>query len=140
MLRERRGLTQEELAKKAGTARRVIGKAETGENLPRVHTLDSLLHAMGSNRLELLTALDVVNDRPIHHPRPVVNSSQERRSRILETLDLSELNSSDQEVFLAALDNLRALFQQMRTGRKLARSGPKGVGPSRELSNPDLPD
>ncbi len=122
LLRDRRGLTQEELAKKAGTARRVIGKAETGENLPKIHTLDSLLHAMGSNRLELLSALDVVNNRPVHHPRPIISDPEERRRKILETLGLMELSSSEQELFLGALDNLRALFLQTHLGRSLSRS------------------
>ncbi|MGH2653062.1 MAG: helix-turn-helix domain-containing protein [Actinomycetota bacterium] len=45
--RRRAGLTQRELAARAGVAQSVVGRIETGAVIPRVDTLDRLLAAAG---------------------------------------------------------------------------------------------
>ena len=45
--RRRAGLTQRELAARAGVAQSVIGRIESGAVIPRVDTLDRLLAAAG---------------------------------------------------------------------------------------------
>ena len=45
--RRRAGLTQRQLAARAGVAQSVVGRIETGAVIPRVDTLDRLLAAAG---------------------------------------------------------------------------------------------
>jgi XRE family transcriptional regulator, regulator of sulfur utilization len=44
--RKRKGLTQETLADKAGLTIRTIQRIESGENIPRSHTLKAIAHAL----------------------------------------------------------------------------------------------
>ena len=45
--RKKAGLTQRELARRAGVPQSVVGKIETGRTTPRVDTFDRLLRAAG---------------------------------------------------------------------------------------------
>ena len=45
--RQKAGMTQRELARRAGVTQSVVGKIETGRTTPRVDTFDRLLRAAG---------------------------------------------------------------------------------------------
>ncbi len=45
-LRERKGLTQEELAEKAGVARRTVANIELGAFNPKLETVNDIVEAM----------------------------------------------------------------------------------------------
>lgn len=53
-LRRKRGLTQEQLAEKAGLAQRTIASIEQGQRWARLSTLHKLAKALGVHRNELL--------------------------------------------------------------------------------------
>lgn len=54
-LREKRGLTQRELADRIGVSDKAVSKWETARGLPDVGSLDSLAQALGVSIAELLT-------------------------------------------------------------------------------------
>jgi transcriptional regulator with XRE-family HTH domain len=60
--RRRAGLTQRQLAGRAGVAQSVVGRIESGAVVPRVDTLDRLLEACGEG-LESLPRLGIGLDR-----------------------------------------------------------------------------
>lgn len=62
--RRRAGLTQRELAARAGTTQPAIARIERGQAVPRVDTLDALLEACGS-RLAVEPRLGVGLDRSV---------------------------------------------------------------------------
>ncbi len=47
VLRDRRGLTQEQLAEKAGVSRTYLARLETGRQDPTLSTLEKLAKALG---------------------------------------------------------------------------------------------
>ena len=47
LLRERRGLTQEQLAEKSGVSRTYLARLETGRQDPTLSTLEKLAKALG---------------------------------------------------------------------------------------------
>lgn len=53
-LRHKRGLTQEQLAEKAGLAQRTIASIEQGQRWAKLSTLTKLAKALGVPRKELL--------------------------------------------------------------------------------------
>lgn len=53
-LRHKRGLTQEQLAEKAGLAQRTIASIEQGQRWAKLSTLHKLAKALGVPRKELL--------------------------------------------------------------------------------------
>jgi transcriptional regulator with XRE-family HTH domain len=57
--RTRSGLSQRELAKKAGTAQSVVARIELGETSPSWHTLVRLLKAAGFTLAALLKSTEV---------------------------------------------------------------------------------
>jgi DNA-binding XRE family transcriptional regulator/molybdate-binding protein len=69
-LRERAGLTQAELARRAGVSRQLIGAAETGRNLPRVDTGVALAAALGTDVADLFALEDVPIDIVTGDPAP----------------------------------------------------------------------
>ena len=57
-VRRRAGLSQEELAFRAGVTRNYVGGLERGEKSPTLRTLDKLAEALGVSPLDLLGAPD----------------------------------------------------------------------------------
>jgi transcriptional regulator with XRE-family HTH domain len=57
-LREQKGLTQKDVAKRAGTSDAYVSHAETGRLDVRWHTLQRLLHTNGANLRQLADAID----------------------------------------------------------------------------------
>jgi transcriptional regulator with XRE-family HTH domain len=53
-LRERRGLTQEQLAEKSGVSRTYLARLETGRQDPTLSTLEKLAKALGVKAGRLL--------------------------------------------------------------------------------------
>jgi transcriptional regulator with XRE-family HTH domain len=53
-LRERRGLTQEELAARSGISAGYVGFVERGDNVPTLTVILQLAHALGVRPSELL--------------------------------------------------------------------------------------
>ena len=62
--RRRAGLTQRELAERTGIAQPTIARIETGDSVPRVDTLDTLLRACGL-QLEAIRLEGVGVDRTL---------------------------------------------------------------------------
>lgn len=94
--RERSGLTQRELARRAGTSQSVVARIETGQASPRTETLDRLLAAAG---FEVRTEL-VPSPVPASHmledvPRILALSPEER---LLEVRNFSRLEHSARPV------------------------------------------
>ena len=59
--REAAGLTQRELAKKAGTSQSVVARVELGENSPSWDTLSRLVRAAGHNLVPSLERVPAVD-------------------------------------------------------------------------------
>jgi transcriptional regulator with XRE-family HTH domain len=79
-LRERKGLTQRDLANIAGLSDAAISKIETGRRLPDGRSLNHLLRALEVDLHELALALDEVNGRAAQVPPPQfwINGDGER--------------------------------------------------------------
>ena len=60
-LRERRALTQQQLAEKIGVSDKTVSKWETGRGYPDISLLEPLSAALGVSVIELLSGEDVVN-------------------------------------------------------------------------------
>jgi transcriptional regulator with XRE-family HTH domain len=78
--RERKGLTQRDLAKIAGLSDAAISKIEKGRRLPDGRSLNDLLRALEVDLHELALALDEVNGRVAQVPPPQywINGDGER--------------------------------------------------------------
>lgn len=63
-LREKRGITQKELAEKIGVSDKTVSKWETGRGLPDISLLEPLAKALNISVAELLTGDCVVNTNP----------------------------------------------------------------------------
>src|SRR5436190_5244281 len=83
-VRRRRGLTQAELARRAGTSQPVVSAYEHGRRDPSVSTLRKLVHAAGA---ELV--LDIAPRRADGAPPPPGNDA-ERGQRLVEVLLLAD--------------------------------------------------
>lgn len=57
LLRDRRGLTQRELAERAACTLKQISAYETGRQRPRIETLERLLEVLGSDAADLARAM-----------------------------------------------------------------------------------
>jgi transcriptional regulator with XRE-family HTH domain len=103
--RRRAGLSQRELAERAGTSHATIAAYETGAKVPRVDTLDRILRAAGydaevalspragadreardARGRELYEALELAAHFPMrvparHLPRPVIGRGRSPRGR-----------------------------------------------------------
>jgi transcriptional regulator with XRE-family HTH domain len=75
--RERRGLSQARLARRAGTHQSAISRIEADEISPGVDTLDLLLRAMGS-RLEIAGAEPERGYDPLHRRAAAERTPAER--------------------------------------------------------------
>ena len=75
--RIRRGLSQERLARRAGTQQSAISRLETDEISPGVETLDLLLRAMGE-RLEIAAWAPGRDYDPAHRRATAERSPSER--------------------------------------------------------------
>ena len=53
-LREKKGLTQEELARRIGVTGKAVSKWETGKGLPDISLLEPLSSALGASVIELM--------------------------------------------------------------------------------------
>ena len=60
-LREKRGLTQAELAEKIGVSSKTVSKWETAKGLPDVSLLQPLAHALGISLIELMNGEHITN-------------------------------------------------------------------------------
>jgi transcriptional regulator with XRE-family HTH domain len=110
--RARAGLSQRELAVRAGTTQSVVGRIETGIGSPRVETVERLLEAAGFRaRIEL---------EPIAPDDPVVAAY---KADIDRTLLRENLRSTPEERVraLQALHDLAA--EARKAGRIRRRSG-----------------
>ena len=61
LLRERRGMTQAELAGKIGVSNKAVSKWETGKGLPDLSLLQPLAEALGVSLIELMNGTPVAN-------------------------------------------------------------------------------
>jgi transcriptional regulator with XRE-family HTH domain len=77
LTRERHGLSQQQLARRAGTHQSAISRLEGDEVSPSIETLETLLHAMGE-RLELGAAAMEREYDPLHRGEMASRSPQER--------------------------------------------------------------
>jgi hypothetical protein len=75
--RQRRGLSQERLARRVGTRQSAISRLEADEISPGVETLDLLLRAMGE-RLEIAGAEPDRDYDPLHRRATAERSPSER--------------------------------------------------------------
>lgn len=60
-LRERRGLTQAELAEELSVSSKTVSKWETGKGLPDISLLQPLSHALGISVIELMNGEHIIN-------------------------------------------------------------------------------
>ena len=89
--RRERGLTQAQLARRAGTTQSYVGRIERGEVAPSLNTLNRLLHAMGRRLL--------MSVEPLPHGNP--STAELRRDfealtpaqRLREAIELSEFTT-----------------------------------------------
>lgn len=61
MLRERRSMTQKQLAERIFVSDKTISKWETGKGLPDITLLESLAKALGVSLPELFSGTEIVN-------------------------------------------------------------------------------
>jgi transcriptional regulator with XRE-family HTH domain len=112
MARARAGLTQRELAARAGTTQSVVGRLESGVGSPRLETIERLLEAAGFRAkadLELIAPND-----------PVVAAY---KADIDRTLLRDNLRRTPEER-VRALQSLHDLAAEaQRAGRKRRRGG-----------------
>src|SRR5437764_4872199 len=82
--RERAGLTQRQLARKAGTAQSVVARIELGETSPSWQTLARLLKATGFGLATQLRRLTVDPQLLDDTPRILALSPQDRLREVAE--------------------------------------------------------
>jgi transcriptional regulator with XRE-family HTH domain len=85
--RYRAGLTQRELAERAGTAQSVIARIETGKTDPSTSTLNHLIEAAGFNLDAELTLKPVSNSHMLEDVNRILNLSPEERLLELASID-----------------------------------------------------
>jgi transcriptional regulator with XRE-family HTH domain len=113
LLREEKSYSQEELARRASTVRRVVNSWERERNTPRLPIVDSALTALGADFLDLLQALETVAGRPALRIREAYPDSAGRRRQWVELLELNGLNPADQDLFIAWVRQLGAFYQSV---------------------------
>jgi len=95
MLRQTRragGLTQRELAGRAGVPQATIARIESGRLTPRVDTLDRLLRACGYN-LEPVPSLGLGVDRTLLRDALLLTPSQRAAQAVHQARVFSELQA-----------------------------------------------
>lgn len=85
--RHRAGLTQRELAERAGTAQSVIARIETGKTDPSTATLNHLIEAAGFILDAELTLKPVSNSHMLEVVNRILNLSPEERLLELASID-----------------------------------------------------
>jgi len=88
--RRRAGLTQRQLAEKAGIPQETIARIETGRSDPRVQTLDRLLEACAMG-LEVMPRLGIGIDRTQFQPYLDMTPSERVRAGIEASRRLVEV-------------------------------------------------
>ncbi len=109
-LRQRRGWTRAELAKRAGITQTMVGIYEKGKVAPMLTTLQKMLDALGADRYELLNALLEARGVP-REAAPLVEPGgrTDHHRRLLELLGL-ELGPQAEASLLGMYENLRGWF------------------------------
>jgi transcriptional regulator with XRE-family HTH domain len=82
-LREAKGLSQEQLAKRAGLSHPVITKSENGKNLPRAEALDKLAQALDCT-------MDYLHGRGYEQESPAVAAAHMAFEVFVTQQDLSD--------------------------------------------------
>jgi transcriptional regulator with XRE-family HTH domain len=77
--RERAGLSQRELARRAGTAQSVVSRIETGKTEPSVATLEALLAAAGFRLVARLEPVAVVDTHMLDDVARILKLTPEKR-------------------------------------------------------------
>jgi transcriptional regulator with XRE-family HTH domain len=102
LLRELRGLTQAQAARKAGIGKSQLSKYENLKELPKLDSLEKMLHTLGIGYLEFFHTLKLIDRRQS-------TLGQEEPTDMLVVPGLSEdLNSAFESVFV-----LMARLQRM---------------------------
>lgn len=94
--RSRAGLTQRELAKRAGTAQSVIARIELGKNSPTTATLNHLLAAAGFEVHSELVVRPVKNSHMLEDVSRILELSPEER--LQEVAELNRLETAARRV------------------------------------------
>jgi transcriptional regulator with XRE-family HTH domain len=74
-LRERKGITQDQLAKRSGLQGSAIARLERGQHEPRLSTVLSLAHGLGVSPSELVANLADAAPEPRQPPRSSTTGS-----------------------------------------------------------------
>lgn len=117
LLRERRrahGLSQRELAIRAGTRQATISRIENGREIPTVQRLDQLLIALGE-RLELQAV-------PFDTERDTFLAALTDEPTILDAVHLTGPNDYELTTRCTGIDELDALLDRLKTTLDVERS------------------
>ncbi len=112
LLRKTTGLKPRELGDRAGVTPAMISTYETGRAVPLIPTVESLLHAMGFDRFDLINAIEAANDRP-QRAFPEANQLQ-ASTEVLRTLGVEGLTPEEEEAFLETLQGVCRTLQLAR--------------------------
>ncbi len=129
-LRERAGLSQKELAARAGITPAMLSGYETGATEPSLQTLGGILDALDLYLGTLDDALDLLNERPTRR-----HATRDPRGEAIEGVDLPRFLGTDGEPLPPRVS--RAFIEMIRGFRQVARvlyrsDGGAGAGPAEE--------
>jgi predicted transcriptional regulator len=96
LARDRAGLTQRELARRAGTAQSVVARIEVGQTSPTVETLTRLLAAAGFELRSELVVRPVVDTHMLDDVSRILAMSPEERLR--EVANISRFEAAARRV------------------------------------------
>lgn len=113
-LRERAGLTQKDLAVRAGITPAMLSGYETGSTEPTLQSLGSILDALDLYLGTFDDALDLLNERP-----PRRRTTQDPRGEAIEGVDLPRFLGTDGEPLPPRVS--RAFIEMIRGFRQVAR-------------------
>lgn len=113
-LRERAGLSQKELAARAGITPAMLSNYETGVKAPSLQSLGRILDALDLYLGSLDDALDLINERP-----PRRKGTSDPRSEPIEGVDLPRFLGTDGEALPPRVS--RAFIEMIRGFRQVAR-------------------
>lgn len=88
--RRHAGLTQRELAERAGTAQSAVARIESGRTTPRFDTLARLVRECGS-RIDLTPVLGVGEDRTLIHALRRLPPEERLRRAAREAMEVEKL-------------------------------------------------
>src|SRR5215210_2040283 len=122
-LREKAGLTQEELASRAGLTAKAVSALERGERKrPYPHTVRSLAEALGLTEEERASLTASVPGRGVQEPAPVRDAAT---SLSTMPVSLTPLVGREPEV-----EEIGNLLRQAAV-RLTTLTGPRGIGKTR---------